>query len=114
MSSGLFWGEGLEYGAGPVCMCPLVRRPLRSFLRPFGLRFTYVASILARNIETQRRGQTERPFREPVVAADGFTYEHQAIRELMISAAARDGGGESKRQVVESPWSQLTSECRRF
>jgi hypothetical protein len=70
--------------------------------------------FLSRNFETQRRGQTERPFREPVVAADGFTYEHQAIRELMISAAARGGGGESKRILVEPPWSQLTSECQRF
>jgi hypothetical protein len=25
-----------------------------------------------------------------------------------------DGGGESKRLVVESPWSQFTSECQRF
>jgi hypothetical protein len=25
-----------------------------------------------------------------------------------------DAAGESKRLVVESPWSQLTSECQRF
>jgi hypothetical protein len=40
---------------------------------------------------------------------DAATYAHH---ENNVDRSAR--GGESKRPVVESPWSQFTSECQRF
>jgi hypothetical protein len=36
------------------------------------------------------------------------------VGDAAAAAAAAAAGGESKRLVVESPWSQLTSECQRF
>ena len=37
----------------------------------------------------------------------------QSDREFVLKSIAHNPAGESKRLVVESPWSQLTSECQR-
>jgi hypothetical protein len=51
--SALWWSKGWA-PSGRTRWRREVWRPLRPFWRPFGLRFTYVTSVLVRHIETQR------------------------------------------------------------
>jgi hypothetical protein len=58
--------------------------------------------------------EVEEAVKKAVVAGTTLTRSGYRYVRAGGSAGTLHTAGESKRLVVESPWSQLTSECQRF